>query len=142
MSEKLDPDSGTKDTDREIERIEEFIRSYDDQDIEFRPDPSSYEQTDVAKTLSVLMIDYKKLKRGLRNGSVSKEAFLRKRTSLIDDLELLISQAKALYIIHDGSQRIKKLKECEEKLRESQEDNWKLSQQLLEYKNRLGIPKE
>lgn len=65
-------DSDTRDTDREIREIEEFIRSFDDEEIEFRPDPSSYEQTDVAKTLSVLMIDYKKLKRGLQNGSVSK----------------------------------------------------------------------
>jgi hypothetical protein len=58
------------------------------------------------------------------------------------ELEPLIRDAKTQGMIHDGTRVREKLKECQEKLLDSQEDNRKLSQQLLEYKNRLGIPKE
>jgi len=129
--------------------LDEFIRQFDDRDIEVRPDPALDFQIRLAQDLSSLMMEYKtatRLQHSYQNTASALEiqqahSTREKRFKIALDLEDCIREVKAQGMVHDGTQLFKKLKECQEKLLDSQEDNRKLSQQLLEYKNKLGLPK-
>lgn len=147
MSQYLTNNSERKETGSEIfEPIEDFIQQFDDRDVEIRPNSALPQQIDLAQTLSVLMTRYNDAMRLQRQyaeiGDQRENTAWENRMKLALHLERLIRDAKAQGMVHDGTRMREGLKECQEKLRECQEDNWKLSQQLLEYKNRLGIPKE
>lgn len=137
MSENLTNNSERKETGSEIfEPIEDFIQQFDDRDIEIKPDPALPAQIDLAQTLSYYVTKYNDLKRlqlgYIETKSERQNTAWEKRMEVAFQLERLIRDAKAQGMVHDGTQLRERLKEC-------QEDNRKLSLQLLEYKNRLGL---
>jgi len=108
------------------EMIEEFIRQFDAEEIEIRPDPASELQTKLADDLAQLMTLYK---RGMTSSALARA------------LEMTICQVRTQGMVQDGTRVIERLKECQQKLLECQQDSRKLSQQMLEYKNKLGLKK-
>lgn len=145
MSQDLTNNSERKETGSEIfEPIEDFIQQIDDRYIEIRPDPSLPAQIRLAQILSALMTKYEDVRRIQHGyteaGDEQENTIWEKKMKLALELEPLIRDAKTQGMIHDGTRVREKLKECQEKLRQSQDDNWKLSQQVLEYKNKLGLP--
>lgn len=132
MTGNSDPERSAKEI---FEPLDEFIRQFDDRDIEVRPDPASSIQTRLAVDLSDLMTEYRNHQRSESGyalvGNRPSSAWTN-RLEVALDLEEVIRDVKAQGMVHDGTQLKKKLTEC-------QEDNRKLSLQVLEYKNRLGL---
>jgi hypothetical protein len=143
----LTSDSEPKLGSEDFERLDEFIRQFDDCDIEIRPDPSLWEQVDLAKSLLYYLREYKGLRRlQLESTKPSQERSqhgLRKMDEEIQEaatmLDYCITGVKTQGMVHPGSELPKKLKKRQEELTECREDNRKLSLQLLEYKNKLGL---
>jgi hypothetical protein len=143
LTSNSEPKLGSKD----FERLDEFIRQFDDTDVEIRPDPSSWQQIDLAKSLHYYIREYKGLRRSQlesmkppqqRNqhvpANINEE--IQEAASMLD---YCIDGVKTQGMVHPGSELPKKLKQCQEELKECREDNRNLSLQLLEYKNKLGL---
>lgn len=115
--------------------MDEFIQQFDDHEIEVRPDPASDFQIRLAQNLSFWMREYKAHRR-LELGMTGFEPrYVTRSDSRLEvalELERLVSDVRSQGMVHDGTRLKKELEEC-------REDNRKLSLQLLEYKNRLGL---
>lgn len=142
----------------------EFLRQFNERDIRIVPDPNSKEQMEIADEFStnftLYQVDVQRhenaVKQTLQKFSDKLDAVHPKededmQTKDVDEFEvhelteaisdrvessvrlmLSINKIKAHGMVHDGEGLLKKLKEC-------QEDNRRLSNQILEYKDKLGI---
>ncbi len=150
-------------TDFEIP-IREFLREFNERDIQVTPNPASREQVELANNLSTAITVYqsavivhehalkefwKKFRakldsvKSVANAEpvdIQDEEFgfrelseaISSRVEGSTKLMLWINNVRAHGMVHDGEGLVKKLRQC-------QEDNVKLSSQILDYKNELGI---
>ncbi len=150
---------------RVFKQVDSFIQQLDNFEVEVKPEPTSQKQIIVADKLSVAIAlyratteQYKTLVRGCKvkdshEGEYeTRDEYEREkltealqeltpqkvdeawqaRYDAASNLHLCITQAKTHGMVHQGPDVLKQLKQC-------REDNAKLSAQILEYKNKLGI---
>jgi hypothetical protein len=140
-----------------FEQLEDFIQQIDGRYIEIKPNPALPAQMKLAQTLSAMINEYNdwKSEDDHYNARITQEInqlwhlppagteermrALEKRMELAIELEPLIRDAKIQGMVHDGTRATEKLKDCQQALSKCREDNRKLSQQVLEYKNKLGL---
>jgi len=141
LTNNSEPKLGSKD----FEQLDKLIRQIDDLEIEIRPDLSSWEQADLAKSLHHYMTEYKRVRRlQLESMKTPQQRSQQVPANIGEEIQenatmlnFCIDGARVHGMVHPGSEIPKKLKECQEELKACQEDNRKLSLQLLEYKNRV-----
>jgi hypothetical protein len=144
LTHNSEPKLGTKD----FERLDAWVRQFDGCEIDVKPDPNVWAQVDLANALSFYIKQYKGFRRLQLESFKSPQQRTQQVPPNINEelqeaatmLDYMIIAAKSQGIVHPGSEVYKKLKQCEEDLKKSREDNRNLSLQLQEYKNKRIHP--
>jgi hypothetical protein len=144
LTHNSEPKLGAKD----FERLDNWVQQFDGSEIDVKPDPNVWEQVDLANGLSFYIKQYK----GFRRLQLESFKPPQQRTQQVPPnineelqeaatmLDYMITAVKSQGIVHPGSEVYKKLEKCQDDLKKCREDNRNLSLQVLDYKNRLGLP--